>query len=206
MDVSHSRNEWRLTLRGRCDDPLHRLIMVPTRFTHIDGEGNARMVDITAKQETRRRAVAWCRVATGKSGAVAPSMLTEAEVAARQAAKRVGTLVPLCHPLPLDGVWLRLASDDEAVEVAAVVTTTARTGVEMEALTACAVAALNVVGACGPSDAVVQELTLLEKSGGNSGSWRRKLAHPTHLQLAALAVWEGEGGTGSAPDPEGSAS
>jgi len=130
-------------------------------------------------------------------------MLTEAEVAARHAAKLVGTLVPLCHPLPVDGVWLRLAADHEAVEVAAVVTTTARTGVEMEALTACAVAALSVIGACGPSDAVVQELALLEKSGGQSGSWRRSLADPTHLQRSALD-WEGE--AGSAVGPEGSGS
>jgi cyclic pyranopterin monophosphate synthase len=184
---------------------LPRLRDVPSGFAHLDGDGNARMVDVTAKQETRRRAVAWCRVARGP-GPVARSVLAEAEVAGRQAAKRVGTLVPLCHPLPLDGVWLQLVADDDAVEVAAVVTTTARTGVEMEALTACAVAALSVIGACGPSDAVIEVLTLLEKTGGRSGAWRRPLADPTDLQRSALGVGDRAREAGGTPEPGGSGS
>lgn len=178
-----------------------------TGFTHLDGDGNARMVDVTAKQETRRRAVAWCRVAIGARGSVTPWVLAEAETAGRQAAKRVCSLVPLCHPLPLDDVSLQLATDEGSVEIAAIVTATARTGVEMEALTACAVAALSVIGACGPPDAVMEVLTLLEKTGGRSGTWRRAPADPTALQRSALAAddgWAGTATTASGPGASGS--
>lgn len=151
---------------------------MPPGFTHLDGDGNARMVDVTAKRPTERRAVAACRVVTGAPGPVEAAALGEARVAGLQAAKRVGTLVPLCHPLPLDHVSVDLVEHEGVVEITAVAATTARTGVEMEALTACAVAALSVVGACGALAPVVDGLTLLEKTGGRSGTWRRGTTEP----------------------------
>ena len=147
---------------------------MPSGFSHLDGDGNARMVDVTAKQPTRRRAVAACRVVTGSAAPVGPAVLGEARVAGLQAAKRTGTLVPLCHPLPLDDVSVELLERGGVVEIAATASTTARTGVEMEVLTACAMAALSVVGACGVLRPVVEGLTLLEKTGGRSGTWRRE--------------------------------
>jgi cyclic pyranopterin monophosphate synthase len=123
------------------------------RLTHVDDSGAARMVDVSAKDVTRRQAVATGRVCV--SGTVVDLLRGEgvpkgdalgvARVAGIMAAKRTPDLIPLCHPLAISGVTVDLTVADAAVEITATVRTTDRTGVEMEALTAVSVAALTVV-------------------------------------------------------------
>lgn len=151
-------------------------------LTHVDAEGNARMVDVADKAVTTRRATAegWVRLGpealkqvrsrTAKKGDV----LGVAQIAGIQAAKRTGELIPLCHPLPLDAVEVKLALEEEAVHVVATVTCTGRTGVEMEALTAVSVAALTIYDMLKAVDRGIriEGVRLLAKEGGRSGSWR----------------------------------
>ena len=124
-------------------------------FTHLDSEGRARMVDVGAKEVTQRRAVA--------------------RVAGIQAAKRTSELIPLCHPLMLSSVQVDLTPGPSWVDIEATAETVDRTGVEMEALTACSVAALTVYDMCKARDRAMQveALGLVEKSGGRSGDWHR---------------------------------
>jgi cyclic pyranopterin monophosphate synthase len=154
-------------------------------LTHLDEHGNARMVDVGAKPETARRAVARAlvrmdpataaRVAAGD--APKGDVLGTARIAGIQAAKRTGELIPLCHPLPLDHVDVAAEVDAEAgtVTLTAEARVTARTGVEMEALTAVSVAALTVYDMVKGIEKGVEiaSVVLLEKSGGRSGEWRR---------------------------------
>ncbi len=152
-------------------------------FTHLDDDGRARMVDVGDKDATRRRAVARATVRMEaetaqalSSGAVPKGdVLAVARVAGIQAAKRTSELVPLCHPLMLSSVAVDLVVGEDRVDVEAVAETVERTGVEMEALTACAVAALTVYDMCKALDRsmVVEGLAVWEKSGGRSGDWRR---------------------------------
>ena len=152
-------------------------------FTHLDAEGRARMVDVGDKAVTRRRAVARARVAMQAvtaealaAGTVAKGdVLAVARVAGIQAAKRTSELIPLCHPLMLSSVQVDLVPGPSWLDIEATAETVDRTGVEMEALTACAVAALTVYDMCKASDRSMQveSLGLLEKSGGQSGDWRR---------------------------------
>ena len=152
-------------------------------FTHLDAEGRARMVDVGDKAVTRRRAVARARVAMQAvtaealaAGTVAKGdVLAVARVAGIQAAKRTSELIPLCHPLMLSSVQVDLVLGPSWLDIEATAETVDRTGVEMEALTACAVAALTVYDMCKASDRSMQveSLGLLEKSGGRSGDWRR---------------------------------
>ena len=152
-------------------------------FTHLDAEGRARMVDVGDKAVTRRRAVARARVAMQAvtaealaAGTVAKGdVLAVARVAGIQAAKRTSELIPLCHPLMLSSVQVDLVPGPFWLDIEATAETVDRTGVEMEALTACAVAALTVYDMCKASDRSMQveSLGLLEKSGGRSGDWRR---------------------------------
>lgn len=153
-------------------------------LTHLDARGAARMVDVSEKQVTRRTAVAaaditmsivaWRairagRVAKGDVGAVA-------RVAGIAAVKRTAELIPLCHPLPVDGVTVDVdISRSRRVRVSATVTVAGRTGVEMEALTAVSVAALAVYDMCKALDRgiTIGPIRLLEKSGGRSGHWKR---------------------------------
>jgi cyclic pyranopterin monophosphate synthase len=146
-------------------------------LTHVDERGKARMVDVTAKEETLRRAVARCVVRTSvPTDTLSDAWLTGcARVAGIQAAKATATLIPLCHPLPIDDTWVEVAPIDGGLEVRATTTVAARTGVEMEALCACAAAGLSVVSfivAVDP-DACIDELTLWHKSGGRSGTYER---------------------------------
>jgi cyclic pyranopterin phosphate synthase len=154
-------------------------------FTHLDEQGRASMVDVTAKPETLRRAVARCRV-EGFVGGAPPSiaadggttlsdLLGAARLSGIYGAKSTSALIPLCHPLSLSGIDVELEAGSDAVEVTATVETLSRTGVEMEALTACALAGLAVVGACAHEHpkAEVRGLTLWSKSGGRSGTWQR---------------------------------
>ena len=160
--------------------------MPPFEFTHLDPLGRARMVDVTPKEATHRRAVARCRVLMKPettsliaSGAISKGdVLAVARVAGIQAAKQTPMLLPLCHPLLVGSVYVNFTIEDTFVEIEAQVETVDRTGVEMEALTACSVAALTIYDMCKSVDRgmTIGELALWEKTGGRSGSWRRKAA------------------------------
>ena len=152
-------------------------------LTHLDPLGRARMVDVTPKEPTHRRALARCKVfmAPDTTTKVASNAITKGDVlgAARiagiQAAKRAADLIPLCHPLLVGSVYVNFTIGDDHVEVESQVETVDRTGVEMEAMTACAIAALTVYDMCKSIDRgmTIGELALWEKTGGRSGHWRR---------------------------------
>ena len=141
------------------------------------------MVDVGDKDETRRRAVARAKVTMSAETVAALSegvvpkgdVLAVARLAGIQAAKRTSELVPLCHPVSLTSVTVDLSLGGASVEVEASAETVGRTGVEMEALTACAIAALTVYDMCKSLDRsiTIEGLALWEKSGGRSGHWRR---------------------------------
>jgi indole-3-glycerol phosphate synthase len=163
-----------------------RLLRRDPAFTHLDAEGRARMVDVSEKVETDRVAVAGASVVMRpetleriRSGDVAKGdVLAVARLAGIMAAKRTAELIPLCHPLALTsvGVDLVCVPEHSAVEITATCRLRGRTGVEMEALTAAAVAALTVYDMCKAVDRgmVVSDLRLLRKSGGRSGDWERE--------------------------------
>lgn len=152
--------------------------------THIDAAGNARMVEVGDKAVTRRSATAegWVRLgaetlAVLREGrARKGDVLGVAQIAGIQAAKRTGDLIPLCHPIGLDGVDVTLDVTDEGVHIRATVRCTARTGVEMEALTAVTVAALTVYDMLKSVERGmrIEGVRLLEKSGGRSGTWEAR--------------------------------
>ena len=163
------------------------LVTVSDRhLTHVDPLGRARMVDVTPKEPTHRRAMARCKVymlpdttAMVASNAVSKGdVLGVARVAGIQAAKRTPDLLPLCHQLTIGSVYVNFTLADDHVEIEAQVETVDRTGVEMEALTACSVAALTIYDMCKSTDRsmVIGELALWEKTGGRSGIWRRPSA------------------------------
>ncbi|MBM3518330.1 MAG: cyclic pyranopterin monophosphate synthase MoaC [Alphaproteobacteria bacterium] len=152
-------------------------------LTHLDAAGHARMVDVSSKAETERiaRAVARVRMrpetlALIVAGEVKKGdVLGAARIAGIMAAKRTAELIPLCHPLPVTAVALDLICDTarSSVEITATCRVTGRTGVEMEALTAAAVAALTVYDMCKSADRamVIEEVRLAFKSGGKSGTF-----------------------------------
>ena len=152
-------------------------------FTHLDPLGRARMVDVTPKDPTHRRAVARCKVMMKPETTVAIAnrevkkgdVLAVARVAGIQAAKQTPSLLPLCHPLLVGSVYVNFRIEDAHVEVETQVDTVDRTGVEMEALTAAAVAALTIYDMCKSIDRgmTVGDLALWEKTGGRSGTYRR---------------------------------
>jgi cyclic pyranopterin phosphate synthase len=158
---------------------------VTRRATHLDQQGAPRMVDVGSKPVTRRRAVAAARVrmqpqalAALLSGAGPKGdPFTVARIAGIGAAKRTSELIPLCHPIALDHVAVDLEADTAAgtVTIRAEAVATARTGVEMEALTAAAVAALTIydMSKSLQRDVTIEELVLVEKEGGRSGRYRR---------------------------------
>src|SRR4249920_4057557 len=141
------------------------------------------MVDVTPKEPTHRRAVARCKVfmTPETTAAIANrevkkgDVLAVARVAGIQAAKRTSDLIPLCHPLLVGSVFVNFEIEDDYVEVEAQVETVDRTGVEMEALTACSIAALTIYDMCKSADRsmVIGDLALWEKTGGRSGTYRR---------------------------------
>ena len=141
------------------------------------------MVDVTPKEPTHRRASARCKVwmdpeTTNKIAANAISkgdVLAVARVAGIQAAKRTPDLIPLCHQLTIGSVYVNFTIGEDCVEVEAQVDTVDRTGVEMEAMTACSVSALTIYDMCKSVDRsmMIGELTLWEKTGGRSGTYRR---------------------------------
>ena len=156
---------------------------MPPEFTHLDPLGRARMVDVTAKEPSIRRAMARCSVkmlpetaSKIATGAVSKGdVLAVARVAGIQASKQTANLIPLCHPLLVGSVLVHFRIEESSVEVEAHVDTFDRTGVEMEALTACSIAALTIYDMCKSTDRsmVITELALWEKTGGRSGQWRR---------------------------------
>jgi cyclic pyranopterin phosphate synthase len=157
--------------------------MAEPEFTHLDAAGRARMVDVGAKEATRRRAVARCTVTMSPATSAAlvagslpkGDVLAAVRIAGIQAAKRTADLIPLCHPLALSAVSVDVTVGEGRVDIEAAVETTDRTGVEMEALTACSVAALTLYDMAKSADRgmVIGDLALWEKSGGASGDFRR---------------------------------
>ena len=152
-------------------------------LTHVDESGAARMVDVSGKEVTARTATASGRVLVSAEvvgllqGAGVPKgdTLAVARLAGIMGAKQTPTLIPLCHPLAISGVTVDLVVADDAVEITATVRTTDRTGVEMEALTAVAVAGLTVIDMVKAVDkaAVITDVRIESKSGGTSGDWSR---------------------------------
>jgi cyclic pyranopterin phosphate synthase len=152
-------------------------------FTHLDPLGRARMVDVTPKEPTHRRAVARGKVfmqpettaAVANREVKKGDVLAVARVAAIQAAKRTSDMIPLCHPLLVGSVSVNFEIGDDAIDIEVQVDTVDRTGVEMEALHACAVAALTIYDMCKSADRgmTIGELALWEKTGGRSGTYRR---------------------------------
>ncbi len=152
-------------------------------LTHLDAAGHARMVDISAKDETVREATAKGRVSMqlqtltliGAGSAPKGDVLATARIAGIMAAKRCAELIPLCHPLPLSSVAIELALNqaDAAVDITAIVRTTGRTGVEMEALTAVSVTALTIYDMVKAADRGmrIENIRVTAKSGGKSGDF-----------------------------------
>lgn len=154
-------------------------------FTHFNDQGRAKMVDVGDKPVTVRTAVAAARVLVNRDtfelirsgGMKKGDVLTVAQVAGVMGAKRTPDLIPMCHPILLDGINLELHLDDDhcSVEIRAEVSCDGRTGVEMEALTAASIAALTVYDMCKAvqKDMVISDLRLLSKTGGVHGDFMR---------------------------------
>ena len=155
-------------------------------FTHFNEQGRAKMVDVGEKTPSRRRAVAAGRVLVNgetfrliqTGGMKKGDVLTVAQVAGIMGAKHTPDLIPMCHPILMDGINLELRLDEErlSVEITAAVSCDGRTGVEMEALTAVSCAALTVYDMCKAvqKDMVISDIRLLEKSGGVHGEFHRE--------------------------------
>ena len=151
-------------------------------FTHINERGEAHMVNVLGKDFTRRVAVARCVVHTSVDLDHALDrridgldIIESARAAGIQAAKRTSMLIPLCHNILLDAIYVEITVRQHRCEITATAEITERTGVEMEALTACAISGLSLMNAlvADDPDAFVDDLTLWHKSGGRSGTWQR---------------------------------
>ncbi len=160
--------------------------MTEANFSHLDETGAARMVDVSDKDVTARTATATGRVAVSSEvvgllrggGVPKGDALAVARIAGIAAAKRTPDLIPLCHPIAIHGVTVDLEVHEDHVAITAVVRTADRTGIEMEALTCVAVAGLaliDMVKAVDPA-AVIDDVKLVEKTGGKKGVWRRDQA------------------------------
>lgn len=155
--------------------------MPKKKLSHIDAAGKPRMVDVSSKQDTVREATAKGAVLMSnetlklvtKGAAAKGDVLTTARLAGVMAAKRTHELIPLCHPLPLTGIDVDLKPGRGAIEITATVRTTAKTGVEMEALTAVTVAALTVYDMlkAAQKDMRIMDVRLVRKTGGKSGDY-----------------------------------
>jgi cyclic pyranopterin phosphate synthase len=152
-----------------------------SKLSHFDEAGAARMVDVSGKAATRREAEASAFVAISAEALAAlphnpkGNPLEVARIAGIQAAKRTADLIPMCHPLPLSLIDVRMETSPEGIAIRAVAATTAPTGVEMEAMTAAAVAALTVYDMCKAVDKAItiREVRLERKTGGKSGDFVR---------------------------------
>ena len=155
-------------------------------FTHFNDQGRAKMVDVGEKPPTRRTATAAARVLVNENtfalirsgGMKKGDVLTVAQVAGVMGAKRTPDLIPMCHPILMDGIDLSLRLDEQrcAVEIQATVSCDGRTGVELEALTAVSTAALTVYDMCKAvqKDMVITDIRLIRKTGGVHGDFERK--------------------------------
>jgi len=153
-----------------------------SKLTHLDSRGQARMVDVGGKPETARSAAATGRIrmstealdAVREGSGPKGDVLAAARIAGIMAAKKTGELIPLCHPLALDAVTVDFEFEDSAIRATARASLTGRTGVEMEAMTAVSLALLTIYDMAKALDKgmVVEEVRLLEKTGGKSGTWR----------------------------------
>ena len=164
---------------------MHSTSPVPSGsgLTHVDASGAARMVDVSEKATTARTARATGRVLVSPrvvellrgEGVPKGDALSVARIAGIMGAKRTPDLIPLCHPIAVSGVTVELVVADDAVEISATVRTADRTGVEMEALTAVAVAGLTVIDMVKAVDkaARIDAVQVEEKTGGKSGDWHR---------------------------------
>jgi cyclic pyranopterin phosphate synthase len=151
-------------------------------LTHLDSQGAARMVDVGGKPETARSATASGRIRRSAEALTAVregsgpkgDVLAAARIAGIMAAKKTGELIPLCHPLSLDAVSVAFAFEEEGVRATATASLTGKTGVEMEAMTATCVALLTIYDMAKAIDKgmVIEDVRLLEKTGGKSGAWR----------------------------------
>lgn len=163
------------------------------RLTHLNADGAAHMVEVGAKPESARSAVASGRVTMAPATAAAilggsvgkGEVLGVARIAGIEGAKRAADLIPLCHPLRITGVDVRFSVGSDAVDITATVSAVDRSGVEMEALAAVAAAALTIYDMCKAIDRamVIADIRLEEKRGGKSGTWRR----PRSLARSAKA-------------------
>ncbi|MEO3815188.1 cyclic pyranopterin monophosphate synthase MoaC [Plantactinospora sp. B24E8] len=160
----------------------------PAHLTHVDAAGAARMVDVSGKTVSVRRAVAAGRLRTTveviellrRDGLPKGDALAVGRLAGIMGAKRTPDLIPLCHPIALHGVTVDLEPGTDTVEITATVRTADRTGVEMEALTAVATAGLaliDMVKAVDPA-ASIEEVRVLRKEGGKTGDWTRPADRP----------------------------
>ena len=152
-------------------------------YTYLDPIGRSRAGESSAKEPVHRRAVARCKVrmledtansiATGSM--TQGDLLATARVAGMQAAKQTSNFIPLCHPLLVQSIFVNFRLEENFVEVESQVDTIDRTGVEMEAMMACSVAALTIYDMCKSIDRTMEitDLALWEKSGGSQGTWRR---------------------------------
>lgn len=153
-----------------------------SKLTHIDEHGAARMVDVSAKPVTTRRAVAEGRIALSPAAIAAVrdgsgpkgDVLATARIAGIMAAKRTADLIPLCHPLPLASATIDFTISDEVIIVTAETITAAQTGVEMEAMTAASIALLTIYDMIKAVDrsSTIHSVRLIRKEGGKSGTWQ----------------------------------
>ena len=155
------------------------------KLSHLDDRGEVKMVDVGCKAETRRTARAEGKVlaskkvmeAVRKNGLPKGNLFTTAKIAGIQGGKMTSALVPLCHPLPLDNIKIDISTEgDSQFIVRAEASCTGRTGVEMEALTAAAIACLTIYDMCKAIDKgmTITDIQLIEKTGGKSGHYKRK--------------------------------
>lgn len=153
-----------------------------SELTHLDAQGRARMVDVGAKAETARVAIAAGRIRMSAAALNAirdgdvpkGDVLAAARIAGIMAAKKTADLIPLCHPLPLHSVSIDFAVEEGAIRATATASLTGKTGVEMEALTAVSLALLTIYDMAKAIDKgmVIEEVRLIEKRGGKSGHWK----------------------------------
>jgi cyclic pyranopterin monophosphate synthase len=153
-----------------------------TKLTHLDDSGAAHMVDVSAKADTVREAIAEGRItmsaealaAIKEGSAKKGDVLAAARIAGIMAAKKTPDLIPLCHPLMLSNVVVDFAFEDDGIRVTTLIRLTGQTGVEMEAMTAASVALLTIYDMAKALDKamVISGIRLLSKSGGKSGEWR----------------------------------
>lgn len=154
-------------------------------FTHFNEDGRARMVEVTAKEETKRVAIAQGTIIMkaetieliGTSRIKKGDVLSVAQIAGIMGAKKTSDVIPMCHPLMLTGVDLSFVIESDRIRIEASVKTVGKTGVEMEALTAVSIAALTIYDMCKAADKsmTITDITLIKKTGGKSGDYIREV-------------------------------